>query len=46
MNIKDLGYDDFFKSNRIKLALDSFKIARVIAEYKEVYKIKMPMVNI
>jgi len=40
MNIKDLGYDDFFESNRIKLALNFFQIARVIAKYKEVYKIK------
>ena len=40
MNIKDLGYDDFFESNRKKLGLDCFQIARVIAEYKEAYKIK------
>ena len=40
MEIEDLGYDNFFEPYRIKLALDSFQIARVIAEYKEAYKIK------
>ena len=36
----DLGYDNFFEFNRLKLGLDCFQIARVIAEYKEAYKIK------
>jgi len=38
--IEDLGYDGFFESNRIKLKLDSFQIARVIAEHKGSYEIK------
>jgi ribosome biogenesis GTPase / thiamine phosphate phosphatase len=40
IKIEELGYDDFFESNRKKLALGSFQIARVIAEYKGSYKIK------
>ena len=38
--IEDLGYNSFFESNRVKLGLDIFQIARVIAEYKEAYKVK------
>jgi ribosome biogenesis GTPase len=38
--IEDLGYDEFFESNRKKLNLDNFSIARVVNEYKEVYKVK------
>ena len=38
--IEDLGYDDFFESNRKKLGLGDFQIARVIAEYKGAYKVK------
>lgn len=37
---EDLGYDHFFESNRLKLGLDEFSLARVIAEYKGAYKIK------
>lgn len=37
---EDLGYDEFFESNRKKLKLDEFSIARVIAQYKGSYKIK------
>lgn len=40
MKIEDLGYDNFFESNRIKLGLSSFQIARVIAEFKGAYKVK------
>ena len=40
MEIKDLGYDSFFESNRKKLGLGSFSVARVISEYKEAYKVK------
>jgi ribosome biogenesis GTPase / thiamine phosphate phosphatase len=39
-SLKDLGYDEFFESNRKKLKLDGFEIARVITEYKEAYKVK------
>jgi len=38
--IEDLGYSAFFESNRKKLKLDSFSVARVIVEYKGAYKIK------
>jgi ribosome biogenesis GTPase len=38
--IEDLGYSDFFESNRKKLKLDSFPVARVIVEYKGAYKVK------
>ncbi|MDD4761906.1 MAG: ribosome small subunit-dependent GTPase A [Candidatus Pacebacteria bacterium] len=40
MKIEDLGYDDFFESNRKKLKLDGFSVARVIAEYKGAYRVK------
>jgi ribosome biogenesis GTPase len=40
LHLEDLGYSDFFESNRKKLKLDNFQIARVIAEYKEAYKVK------
>ena len=38
--IEDLGYSDIFESNRIKLKLDGFLVARVIAEHKGLYKVK------
>lgn len=38
--IEDLGYDSFFEFNREKLGLDISKVARVIAEHKESYKVK------
>ncbi|MBI4708918.1 MAG: ribosome small subunit-dependent GTPase A [Candidatus Portnoybacteria bacterium] len=38
--IEDLGYSDFFESNRKKLKLDGFSVARVTAEYKGAYKVK------
>jgi ribosome biogenesis GTPase len=40
ITLEDLGYNDFFKSDRKKLKLDNFEIARVIAEYKEAYRVK------
>ncbi|MDD5547957.1 MAG: ribosome small subunit-dependent GTPase A [Candidatus Pacebacteria bacterium] len=40
MKIEDLGYDNFFESNRKKLNLDNFPIARVTAEYRGAYKVK------
>ena len=40
IKIDDLGYDDFFESNRRKLKLDDFPVARVIAEYKGAYSVK------
>jgi len=40
MEMENLGYNDFFKSNRKKLNLDDFSVGRVIAEYRGSYKIK------
>ena len=37
---EDIGYNEYFESNRKKLKLDEFSVARVIAEYKGAYKIK------
>lgn len=37
---EDLGYDALFESNRKKLKLDNFSIARVVVEYKGAYKVK------
>ncbi len=38
--IEDFGYNAFFESNRKKLKLDGFSIARVMIEYKGAYKVK------
>lgn len=40
MELEDIGYSAFFESNRNKLKLDGFSVARVIAEYKGAYKVK------
>jgi len=40
IKIEDLGYDGFFESERGKLELGGFSVARVIAEYKEAYRVK------
>jgi len=39
-SLQDLGYHEFFESNLKKLKLDSFSVARVIAEYRGAYKVK------
>jgi len=39
MRIEDLGYGVFFESNRKRLKLDGFSIARVIVEHKGVYRV-------
>jgi ribosome biogenesis GTPase / thiamine phosphate phosphatase len=39
-SLEDLGYSEFFESNRSKLKLDHFEVGRVIAEYKEAYRVK------
>lgn len=36
----DLGYDAFFESSRVDLGLIQYPVARVIAEYRGVYKVK------
>lgn len=40
MENEDMGYDTFFESNRERLKLGGFPAARVIAEYKESYRVK------
>jgi ribosome biogenesis GTPase len=37
---EDFGYNNFFESNRIKLKLEEFSVARIIAEHKGSYKVK------
>jgi len=37
LKLEDLGYDAFFESNR---GTDGFPVARIIAEYKEAYRVK------
>jgi ribosome biogenesis GTPase / thiamine phosphate phosphatase len=39
INIEDLGYSAFFQSNRDRLGWAGFSVARVVAEYKEAYKV-------
>lgn len=39
-NLEDLGYSAFFESSQKKLALDNCLVARVIAEYKESYRVR------
>ena len=38
--IEDLGYSEFFESNRKKLNLDDFSIARVVAEHRGAYRVQ------
>ncbi len=40
IKIGDLGYDEFFEAERQKMGLGVFEVARVIAEYKELYRVK------
>jgi len=40
MELEDLGYSAFFESNLEKLDLDRYLTARVIAEYKEAYRVR------
>jgi len=40
MKLEDLGYGAFFESNLEKLDLDNYLVARVIAEYKEAYRVR------
>lgn len=40
MTLEELGYNSFFENNRNQLGLGDFGVARVIAEFKGVYKIK------
>lgn len=38
--IEDLGWDDFFESERAELGLGDFSVARIVAQYKSSYKVK------
>ncbi len=40
MKNEDLGYNAFFESNRSRLKLDGFSIARVVVEYRGAYKVR------
>ncbi|MCK9393497.1 MAG: ribosome small subunit-dependent GTPase A [Candidatus Paceibacterota bacterium] len=40
IELKDLGYNEFFESERKSLGLTEYPIARIIAEYKELYRVK------
>jgi ribosome biogenesis GTPase / thiamine phosphate phosphatase len=40
ISLENLGYNDFFESARKELKLTKYSIARVIAEYKEIYKVR------
>jgi ribosome biogenesis GTPase len=40
IKIEDLGYNEFFESNRKELKLDEFSVGRVTVEHKESYKVK------
>jgi len=40
MKLENLGYNEYFESNRKKLKLEEFSVARVIAEHKGAYKVK------
>lgn len=40
INLIDLGYDEFFESGKKELGLTKYPVARIIAEYKEAYRVK------
>jgi ribosome biogenesis GTPase len=40
IHLTDLGYDSFFESLKKKSEFAAFPVARVIAEYKEAYRVK------
>jgi ribosome biogenesis GTPase len=40
LKTEDLGWDEFFEANRMKLGLEDFEVARVVAQRKGLYKIK------
>ena len=40
IKIEDLGFDEFFEFNRIKLDLNYFQVARVVAAYKESFEVQ------
>jgi len=40
ITLDDLGYSEFFKSSQNSLELQNYPAARVVAEYREVYKVR------
>lgn len=40
MTIEDLGYSDFFESGRTQPDRESFAVARVVAEHRELYRVR------
>ena len=40
IKFEDLGYDDFFELKRRSLGLTEYSIARIITEYKEMYRVR------
>ncbi len=41
INLSDLGYDTFFESKRQSLGLTGYAVGRVVAEYKESYRVRV-----
>jgi len=39
LTLNDLGYDEYFASGRIKLGYSKYSLARVLAEYREAYRV-------
>ena len=40
LKLEDLGYGEFFEANRQSLGFGGFLVGRVIAEYRQVYRVK------
>lgn len=40
VTLEDLGYNEFFKSSQKSLGLINYPVARVVAEYRGLYKVK------
>jgi ribosome biogenesis GTPase len=40
MSLEGLGYNEFFESSRVDFGLSNYPVARVVAEYRGVYKVK------
>lgn len=40
ITLEDLGYNEFFESSRVDLGLTDYPVARVVAEYRGIYKVR------
>ncbi|MEI7556422.1 ribosome small subunit-dependent GTPase A [Candidatus Chlorohelix sp.] len=40
ITLENLGYNKFFESNRENLGLTKYPVARIVAEYREVYRVR------